>query len=200
MATHNHEVLKLLAIDWLYQVKKCKWVACELKFGSYIYDVVGTDGFRIYIIESKAQRGDFLRECNDPEEIKENIKEYKCILKETGDTDYIDKIHKEKKKGIKFYDKSVFKLANECYIIAPENMIHKDELPKGWGLLDEEPMTVIPAPKRQVDQKWITRIIGEIGKKHTKLYLKNIGVEFNDKNVVFPERYLLDDDRELEDT
>jgi hypothetical protein len=197
MATHNHEVLKLLAIDWLYQVKKCKWVACELKFGSYIYDVVGTDGARIYVVESKAQRGDFLRECNDPEDIKDKIKEYKALLKETGDTDYVDKIHKEKEKGIKFYDKSIFKLANECYIIAPQDMIMKEDLPEGWGLLDEEPMTVIPAPKRAVEQKWITRVIGEIGKKHTKGYLREIGVEFVGKKVVFPERYLLDDDREI---
>lgn len=199
MPGYNHEVLKLKAIDWLYNFKKCKWVACELKFGNFIYDVCGTDGKRIYIVESKAVHSDFKRDCNNPEEIREKIEEYKSLLKETGDTDYMDKIQKEKSRSIKFYDKSIFKLANECYIICPDNMVEEDEVPEGWGLLNEEPLAVLNAPTRKVDQKWVTRVIGEIAKKHTKLYLKSIGVEFIGKGVRFPDRYLLQEEREIED-
>lgn len=192
--SHNHNVLKLLAVEFLYQVKKCKWVTTELKFGNYIYDVCGTDGSSIYIVESKSRHQDFKRDCNDPKVIKENIKEYKRLLKETGDTDYQDKIHKEKDKSIKFFDESIFKLASSAYIIAPKNIIEEDEVPKGWGLLDDEPMTVIPAPQRKIDKKWISKIMGEIGKKHTKMYLKQIGVEFEGKRVIFPDYKLLQEE------
>lgn len=199
MPTHNHEVLKLKAIEWLYQVKKCKWVAPELKFGHYIYDVVATDGFRIYIIEAKRSYNDFKKDCNNPEVLKENIKNFKNLLKETGDTDYQEKIKKEKEKSTKFFDMSIFKLANEAYIIAPDELIPEDELPEGWGLLSEMPQTIVEADKHAVDKKWIPKIMGEIAKKYTKMYLKNIGVEFRGKKVIFPEHYLLDDDKEIED-
>jgi len=42
-----------------------------LKYGKYIFDVVGTDGHSIYIIEAKQAKEDFLRECNKPEELKD---------------------------------------------------------------------------------------------------------------------------------
>lgn len=198
MPTHNHEILKLKAIEWLYQVKKCKWVACELKFGSYIYDVVGTDGFRIYVVEAKRSYNDFKKDCNNPEDIKKNVEEYKRLLKETCDAEYKEKIKQERGKSIKFYDDAIFKLANECYVIAPDDLIPGEEIPEGWGLLNEEPMTVVEAIKRAVDKKWITRIIGEIAKKHTKMYLRSIGVEFRGRKTIFPETFLLDEDKEIE--
>lgn len=198
MPSHNHEVLKLHGIEFLYQVKKCKWVCTELKFGEYIYDVVGTDGFRIYIIEAKRSYNDFKKDCNNPEDIKNNIIEYKKLLKESGDTSYIDLIKKEKAKSIKFYNKMIFSLANECYVIAPQDIIKNEDLPSGWGLIDEYLLINKEAEKRGVDKKWITKIIGEIAKKHTKMYLKSIGVNFIGKKVIFPETPLLTEDNEIE--
>lgn len=194
MPSQNHEILKLKAIEWLYQVKKCKVVAPELKFGPYIYDVVGSDGYRIYIIEAKKSHNDFLKDCNDPDDIKQHIKEYKELLKETGDTDYIDKIQKEKSKSTKFYENRIFRLANECYVIIPEDVVKEDEVPEGWGLIDENLNILVEAPRRKVEKKWIGKIMGEIAKKYTKLYLKQIGVEFQGKKVIFPERYLIESD------
>jgi len=202
MPSHNHEILKLKAVEFLYQVKKCKIVAMELKFGNYIYDCCGTDFNRIYVIEAKRSLNDFRKDCNDPEDIKKNIEEFKRLLKEECDESYKDKIQKEKAKSTKFYDKSIFKLANECYVIAPDGLIPDGEIPGGWGLLNEEPLTIIEAEKRAVDKKWIIKVIGEIAKKHTKMYLKNQGVEFIGKKVVFPEKFLLnheEDEEEEED-
>lgn len=198
MPSQNHEILKLKAIEWLYQVKKCKIVAVELKFGNYIYDCCGTDFNRIYIIEAKRSYNDFKKDCNNPDDVKNTIAEYKKLLKENGDTSYIDLIKKEKEKSIKFYNKMIFSLANECYIIAPQDIIKKDELPKGWGLIDEYTCITAEAEKRAVDKKWIIKIIGEIAKKHTKMYLKSIGVNFIGKKVVFPETLLLSEDKEIE--
>ena len=92
----------------------------------------------------------------------------------------------------------IFSLANECFIIAPQDIIKNDELPKGWGLIDDYLSIVVEAEKRAVDKKWIIKIIGEIAKKHTKMYLKSIGVNFIGKKVVFPETLLLNEDKEIE--
>ena len=197
--SHNHEVLKLKAIEYLVQIKKCKLVAVEFKFGQYIYDVIGTDLKRIYIIEAKQAKADFKKDCNSPQDIRENVNNFKKLLRESGDTKYIKLIAKEKKKSTKFYNKAIFKLANECYIIAPDELVEEDEVPPGWGLLNEEPRTIKPCANRKVATKWITRVIGEIGKKHTKLYLKSIGVEFNGRKRIFPERFLLDKDIQIEE-
>lgn len=198
MPSYNHEILKLKGIEFLYQVKKCKWVATELKFGEYIYDVVGCDSARVYIIEAKRSYNDFKKDCNNPDDIKKTIIEYKKLLKENGDTSYIDLIKKEKNKSIKFYNKMIFSLANECYIIAPQDIIKNEDLPGGWGLIDEYLSINKEAEKRAVDKKWIIKIIGEIAKKHTKMYLKSIGVNFIGKKVVFPETLLLNEDKEIE--
>lgn len=194
MPGQNHETLKLKAIEWLYQVKKCKIVAVELKFGNYIYDVVGIDQNRVYVVEAKSRHGDFMKDCNHPEDLKQNIYEYKKLLKETGDTDYIEKIKKEKAKSTKFYEDKTFRVSNECYIIAPYDVVDKDEIPEKWGFIDEELTIVKEAEKRRVDNKWFGKIMFEVAKKHTKMYLKEIGVEFQGKKVVFPERYLYEDD------
>jgi len=196
MPSYNHEVLKLKAIEFLYIIKKCKWVATEIKFGEYIYDVVGVDGFRIYIIEAKRSYNDFKKDCNNPENIKKTIVEYKKLLKESGDTSYIDLIKKEKEKSIKFFNKMIFSLANECYIIAPQDLIKNEDMPNGWGLIDEYLSINKEAEKRSVDKKWIMRIIGEIAKKHTKMYLKSIGVNFLGKKIIFPDMRLLIEDKE----
>jgi hypothetical protein len=63
----------------------------------------------------------------------------------------------------------------------------------------KKPMTVVEAPKRKVDKKWIGKVIGEIGKKFTKMYLKTLGVEFQGKKVVFPDTFLLDEDKIIEE-
>ena len=71
-------------------------------------------------------------------------------------------------------------------------------MPNGWGLIDEYLLIGKEAEKRGVDKKWIIKIIGEIAKKHTKMYLKSIGVNFIGKKVVFPEKPLLIEDSEIE--
>jgi hypothetical protein len=65
-------------------------------------------------------------------------------------------------------------------------MIDEDELPENWGLLDEEPMTVIKCERQKIDKKYAAKIIRDICRKNTKIYLESIGVEFG-KVIEFPE-------------
>ncbi|MFW6281978.1 MAG: hypothetical protein ACOC1O_04205 [bacterium] len=185
METNAHYALKFKALQWLYQ-KGCKHIALELKYGKYIFDVVGTDGHSIYIIEAKQAKEDFLRECNKPEELKENIQEYKNLLISTGDKKYKELLEKEREKSWKFYDPMFLRLANERYIIAPDGLVDDELVPENWGLINEEPRQIIKSNRTQIDKSYIVKIIQEISKKNTKMYMKSIGVDFDAKNPIFP--------------
>lgn len=191
METHNHEVLKLKALEWLYLNAKCSLVATEVQIGKYIFDVIGTDGSRVFIIEAKQDYNDFKANCNCPALVKININRYKNLLKETNDVKmYKELIEKERTKNWKFYDNALYRLASHRYIIAPDLLIDKEEIPLQWGLLNEDPRVVKRCDGNRIDKKFVEKIMIKIAKKNTKNYLKSIGVEF-DKTINFPESMLL---------
>lgn len=193
MPGHNHEVLKIKALEWLYQVAKCRYVATEVKIGKYIYDVVGCDGARVFIVEAKATHEDFLRDCNRPEDIKKELNELKSSLEDDSDLDkYKEESAKIREKSVKFYDKALLKMSSERYIIAEQLMIDEDELPDNWGLLDEQPMTMIPCERSKIDKKYAAKMIRDICRKNTKIYLESIGVEFG-KVIEFPDVRLINE-------
>lgn len=192
METENHRVLKIKALEWLYVSKKCKWVATEIKVGRYIYDVVGCDGNKIYIIEAKQSHADFSRDCNSATMIRDTIKVMKKDLKENGNVAALDGIRKEREKSTKFFDESIFRLASETYIIAPSGLIDKKDLPPQWGLLNEDLRILEKCETRKINKSWIIQIISTIAIKQTKIYLSEIvGVKFG-KTIDFPQVYLSD--------
>lgn len=186
METNDHLILKYKALQWLYQVKKCKHIALEIAYGRYIFDVVGTDGSKLYIIEAKQSREDFLRECNKPEEIKENIEKYKKLLIETGDKEYKKLMDNERNKSFKFYNDNLKRLSSFRYIIAKDGIISESELPESWGLINEEPRQLKDCVRTPIRQEVIPKIIYEISKKNTKMYMKSLGVNFDERVVDFP--------------
>lgn len=193
MPGHNHEVLKIKALEWLYQVAKCRYVATEVKIGKYIYDVVGCDGTRVFIIEAKASHDDFVRDCNRPEDIKMELNELKSSLKDDSDLKrYKEEAAKIREKSTKFYDDAILKMSSERYIISEQLMIDEDELPENWGLLDEEPMTIVKCERNKIDKKYSAKVIRDICRKNTKAYLESIGVEFG-KVIEFPEVRLINE-------
>ncbi len=195
METNTHYALKFKALQWLYQACSCRYIALELQFGKYIFDVIGSDGKNVYIIEAKQSKSDFLKDCNDPDVIKANIVSYKNLLIETGDKEYKKFIEHERSKSTKFYDKGFLKFSNERYIIAPDSVISEDIIPDNWGLLNEEPRKIKKSEITQIDVKYTNKIIKEIAKKNTKMYMKHIGVDFDTKYPVFPswEHYIKED-------
>ena len=191
METNNHKILKFKALEYLFLTKHCKYVTTELKFGDYIFDCIGTDGQFVYIVEAKQAKEDFLADCNKKEDIKENIQKYKQLLKETADVKkYKELIEKEQAKSYKFYDDSLLKLAIERYIIAPEDLIQKNEVPEEWGLLEvNEEGKIIKEKKSTISQyehKFKDLVIREIARRNTKLYLESLDVSFEEKVITFP--------------
>lgn len=192
METHNHSVLKKKAVEWLYLNAGCKYVALELKIGKYIFDAVGCDGSRVFIIEAKQEFNDFKRDCNNIEDIQEAITSYRHLLKETGDLNkYKDLIEKEREKSIKFTDSKLLKLSSHRYIIAPDDLIEKEDIPENWGLLNEEPRVKLKCEGNVIDKRFAEKVIREIARKQTKNFLLSEGVEFNKKIVNFPQHSLI---------
>ena len=181
MESYNHEVLKEKAIQWLWESKDCRYIATEIKIGRYIFDVVGSDGSRVYIIEAKQALADYKRECNDPKDIRKNIKLFREEFHDTGDKKlYLERISKERDKGIKFYDDSLLKLSSARYIIAPDGMI--TNVPFNWGLINEEPRQIEGCKNGKINKSMSEKVVRYICRKNTKKYLESIGVVF-EKNV-----------------
>lgn len=185
--THNHAALKIKAVEWLYLDAKCRYIATEVKIGKYIFDVVGCDGTKVYIIEAKQDRSDFLRDCNNPNEIRQTINEYRRLLKETSDIKkYKNLMQKEKEKSIKFCDDAVYRLSTFRYIIAPDGMINENEIPEKWGLINEKLQVLKRSSGHKIEGKYPIKVIMDICKKQTKNYLeKNLGVLF-ERVIEFP--------------
>jgi Holliday junction resolvase len=185
MESHNHAALKVKGVQYLYE-KGCHYVATEMQVGKYIYDVIGSDGNRVFIIEAKATHKDFLKDCHTVEEIKANVDEYKKLLVDTGDIDYKKKMEKEREKSYKFYNPAIFRLCTQSYIIAPDNEVDESEMPEGWGLLNYYLTSVVKVDPRRIEDSFAKRVIFDIAKRNSKLFMEKLGVEFG-KNIIWPD-------------
>lgn len=185
MESNKHLVLKYLALQWLCE-KGCKHIALELKFGKYIFDVVGTDGKDLYIIEAKQAKEDFLKDYNNPDDIKDSVEKYRQLFLESGEKEYKKKMEYEREKSWKFFDPMFSRLSTERYIIAPDSMLDGYDVGM-WGVLNEEPRVVEHSEKSIIDKSYIHKIIYEISKKNTKQYMKSIGVDLDNKSPIFPD-------------
>ena len=181
--TDKHYRLKWKALEWLYNFKKCKYVALEVKIGKYIFDALGCDGTRVYIVEAKQDKKDYIKDCNDPISISENIKIYKELLRETGDKKkYIKLIKKERSKNIKFNDKALLKLSSFRYIITDLTL---DNVTEDWGVITSNFGIIKKCNGNKIEHKYSQKVIMDICNKHTKYYLEDKGVQFG-KMIEFP--------------
>lgn len=190
MESHNHAALKQLAVQFLYETKGCHYIATEMQIGKYIYDVIGSDGSRVFVVEAKAEHSDFLRDCNKIDEIRNNINEYKKLLADTGDIEYKKKIEKEREKSYKFYNPAILRLCTQSYIIAPDNEVDESEMPEGWGLLNDHLVSIVKIDPRRTEDSFAKKVVADIAKRNTKVYMQSWGVEFG-KQTVFPEIILV---------
>lgn len=190
METHNHSVLKQIAIRWLYEIG-CRYITTEVKVGKYIYDVVGLDGKRVFIIEAKQDYNDFIRDCNDPEDIKKEIYELKKDIMIKDPKDFYKELEKIRNKNIKLKDNNILKMSTHRYIIAPDDLIEKNEIPDNWGFINEYRQVKVKCVGNRIDSKYIEKMIRNIARKNTKSYLESIGVNFDKKQINWPEKLLI---------
>ena len=113
-------------------------------------------------------------------------------MRESGDINkYKDLIEKEREKSIKFTDEGLLKLSSHRYIIAPDDLVEKEDIPDKWGWINEEPRVKVKCLGNNIDSRFAEKVIREIARKQTKNFLISEGVDFNKKTVNFPQHSLI---------
>jgi hypothetical protein len=142
--TDLHKTLKKEGCRWLWRMGyKC--VAAEVRLKPLgIIDVVGTGIFRPYhnylacgrevhqtcFVECKASRSDFLRDCDDPEQMT-----FAMMERRTNRKGRRRRLLRQSVGLGKFRSCLLQPMANIHYVLAPAGIIQKKDLPPRWGLL-----------------------------------------------------------------
>jgi hypothetical protein len=90
--------------------------------------------------------------------------------------------------SIKFHDDRFLAIANYHYIMAPRGMIPRRRMPPQWGMLDETPSVVIPAPPKDIRKTTgiVSNILRAIARSNTTAMMHSQGVFFTEEGAVFP--------------
>ncbi len=92
--------------------------------------------------------------------------------------------------SIKFHDDRFLNIADYHYIIAPAGVISRRTLPLQWGLLDDTPAVVVPAPLKTVRKNTgiVSNVLRAIARSSTTSMMHALGVLFTEDGPVFPNR------------
>ncbi|MDE2841854.1 MAG: hypothetical protein OXN21_00590 [Chloroflexota bacterium] len=90
--------------------------------------------------------------------------------------------------SVKFHDSSFLAIADYHYIMAPRKLLPAKSLPAQWGLLDDIPEVVVPAPKKDVRKNTgiISNILRAIARSNSTSIMRAQGVLFTEDGAVFP--------------
>jgi hypothetical protein len=151
--TDLHKKLKKEACRWLNRMGyRC--IAAEVRLPPLgIVDAVGTGIFRpfhnylaasrelaqVCIVECKASRADFLRDCSADGQLELSLMERRGNLARRRGR----KRRLVQKLGLGKFDSCLMQpMANLHYVLAPSGIVQKKDLPKRWGLLSFGPAGV----------------------------------------------------------
>ena len=84
--------------------------------------------------------------------------------------------------SIKFGDPRFLALADYHYIMTPKGLIKRNEVPPRWGLLDDAPSEVVPAPRKEVRKNpgIISNVLRSIARANTSSMMRHAGVTFHE--------------------
>ena len=90
--------------------------------------------------------------------------------------------------SIKFHDPRFLGVADYHYIMAPRGLVPLKQLPNRWGLLDEAPSVIAPAPRKEVRKNSgiISNILRAIARSDSTSMMRAQGVLFTEDGAVFP--------------
>ncbi len=82
--------------------------------------------------------------------------------------------------SIKFHDDRFLRIADYHYIIAPRQAVTRRWLPPQWGLLDDTPQVVVPAPRKSVRKNTgiVSNVLRAIARSDTTSMMRAQGVMF----------------------
>src|SRR5918992_2271826 len=90
--------------------------------------------------------------------------------------------------SIKFHDDRFLAIADYHYIMAPRGVIPRRRVPPQWGLLDETPSIVIPAPHKEIRKTTgiVSNILRAIARSNATAMMHCHGVLSTEEGAVFP--------------
>ncbi len=90
--------------------------------------------------------------------------------------------------SVKFHDPRFLAIADYHYIMAPRKLVPARRVPPQWGLLDEIPDVVVPAPGKEVRKNSgiLSNILRSISRSNSTSMMRAQGVLFTEDGAVFP--------------
>ncbi|MBM3943493.1 MAG: hypothetical protein FJ316_11355 [SAR202 cluster bacterium] len=90
--------------------------------------------------------------------------------------------------SIKFHDPAFLAIADYHYLMAPGRLIAQRQVPEGWGLLDEKPSAVVPAPDKTVRKTTgiVSNVLRAIARSNATALMHTQGVRFSEAGAEFP--------------
>lgn len=90
--------------------------------------------------------------------------------------------------SVKFHDPRFLAIADYHYIMAPRKLVPARQVPPQWGLLDEIPNVVVPAPRKEVRKNSgiLSNILRSISRSNSTSMMRAQGVLFTEDGAVFP--------------
>ena len=115
-------------------------------------------------------------------------------------TDYERVTHQEttynqklERYSIKFRDPKFLALADYHYIMTPRGLIRRHQAPPRWGLLDDTPDVVVPAPHKEIRKNTgiISNVLRAIARSNTASMMRQHGATFQEGEAVFPQHTIM---------
>ena len=91
--------------------------------------------------------------------------------------------------SVKFHDPRFLAIADYHYIMAPRKLVSPKVVPPNWGLLNELPDVVVPAPRKDVRKNSgiLSNILRAIARSGSTSMMRAQGVLFTEDGAVFPQ-------------
>ena len=90
--------------------------------------------------------------------------------------------------SVKFHDPRFLAIADYHYIMAPHGLVPRKAMPPNWGLLNEAPTELIPAPRKDVRKNAgiVSNVLRAIARSGSTSMMRAQGVLFTEDGAVFP--------------
>jgi hypothetical protein len=90
--------------------------------------------------------------------------------------------------SVKFHDPRFLAIADYHYIMVPRKLVTARQLPPQWGLLNEIPDVVAPAPRKEVRKNSgiLSNVLRAISRSNSTAMMRAQGVLFTEDGAVFP--------------
>ena len=91
--------------------------------------------------------------------------------------------------SVKFHDPRFLATADYHYIMAPQGLVPRKAMPPEWGLLNETPAELIPAPRKDVRKNAgiVSNVLRAIARSSSTSMMRAQGVLFTEDGAVFPQ-------------